>query len=259
MRSIVEVGLCMLDTLALAAISTPLISRIFQPVPLEQQVRNAPLLIYVTLFFSLAAAYLALWRAATDFRVFRNMGAYLLLVGLQLLALYFGGYSFQWTMIAVTAPVLVRIAEEAMRIPRRRWTSLVWPLCLLVVFLGFFFPSETIRFLSIDITEIFLCILIVQGFRFPQKRDRQVAAAFTFLICFRWTLSPSFRAITHLPSSVDLRGWHWSLNPPPRWSSIFAISFRTAARSGVLQPNSKPPAPCSRCSFPGKSPRLMAS
>jgi hypothetical protein len=189
------------------------LSHAFQPVPLVEQVRNAPLLICSVLFFALAGAYFSLWRSATDFRVFRNMGAYLLLVGLQVLTMYFGGDAIQWSLIALTAPVLVTIAGEAMRVPNRRWTLLIWPLCFFIGIFGWSPALTALRYRAIDISEIFLCILTYQAFRHGQKRDRQVAAAFAFLLCFRWTLSPFFQSITHVPRSVDLGGWHWYCIP----------------------------------------------
>jgi len=198
---------------AFVAMVGPMASRLFEPVPIAEQVRSAPLLIYSVLTLSLAAAYLALWRAATDFPIFRNMGMYLLLVGVQLGTIYLGGNSFQMKLIALTAPLIVMIAGEAMRVPHRRWALLIWPLCLLSFFLDWFPSFRTLRTLPIDIGQVFLCILTFQGFRYGKKRDRQIAAAFVFLICARWTLSPYFRAVTHIPQAVDIAGWRWSFNP----------------------------------------------
>lgn len=188
-------------------------TRFFEPVTLTEQVSRSPLLIYAALSFSLAATYLALWRAATDFRIFRNMGVFLLLVGAEEVTLYLGGDSFQWALIALISPVIVTIAGEAMRIPNRRWSMLIWPVCLGQLIFGWFPSFQGLRLHTIDISNFLLCILTIEGIRLGRRRDRQIAAAFVFLICFRWTLSPLFRAVTGLPRSVDLKGWHWSLNP----------------------------------------------
>jgi hypothetical protein len=197
--------------LALPALTT--LSHAFQPVPLEEQVRNIPLIVYAVLFFGLAGAFISLSLAATDRRVFRNMAIYLLLVGVQVLTMYFGGDAIQWSLIALTAPVLVTVAGEAMRVPNRRWTMLIWPLCLFIGIFAWYPALSFLRYRAIDISEIFLCILIYQTFRHGRRRDREVAAAFTFLACFRWTLSPSYQSITHVPGMVDLGGWHWYLHP----------------------------------------------
>jgi len=180
---------------------------------LLEQLRNVPTLIYAVFFFCLAAAYLSLWWAAPDFRVFRNMGIFMFLATLQLITIYFGGESFQWALIAWTSALLVMIAGEAMRIPRRHWTLLIWPLCILVSFLGWFPALRFLQPLPVDISQVFLAILTVQGFLNGQRRERQIAAAFAFLVCVRWTLSLTFETLTHVPRVVEIGGWRWSINP----------------------------------------------
>ncbi len=217
----------MMLVLAWVTTNEPFIHLLFPPQSLAEQVRNAPMLIYSVLFFSLTGAYLALWRTATDFRVFRNMGFYLLLVGIQVLTIYLGGNSYQWALIDLTSPFIVMIAGEAMRVPHRRWTLLVWPLCLLAFFAGWFPAFRTLRYRGggIDITEIFLCILTYQGFRHGQKRDRQIAAAFVLLILVRSTVSPFLRSITHLPLDIDVGSWRWHLNP----AALILVALATLA------------------------------
>jgi hypothetical protein len=166
-----------------------------------------------TLVFSLAAAFLALWSTARDYRVFRSMGIYLTLAGIQVVWIYFGGEKSAWALAALTAPVLVVIAGEAMRVRNRRWALLIWPFCLLEFCLGWFHRLEFLQPLSVDVSSLFLCVLIVQGFRHGQRRDRQIAIAFTFLVCIRWAISPYFRAITHVPLVVLIGGWEWGLPP----------------------------------------------
>lgn len=186
---------------------------IVESLPLLEQFRNVPTLLYAVFFFCLSAAYLFFWWAAPDFRVFRNMGFFMLLATGQLLTTYFGGEEYQWALIALTSALLVMIAGEAMRIPRRRWTLLIWPPCLFVFFFGWFPALRFLQPVPIDISQIFLCILTVQGFLIGQKRARQIAAAFAFLVLVRWTLSPTFEALTHLPRLVEIGGWRWSINP----------------------------------------------
>src|ERR1039457_1604050 len=197
----------MMPSCALIAVTLPQLGQYFDPVPIEDQVRNVPVLIYAAFLFSLAAAYLSLWWAAPDFRVFRNMGAFLLLSTAQLLTTYFGGERFQWALIPWTSAVLVVIAEEAMRVPHRRWTLLIWPLSLFIFFFGWLPAFQFLQPLPLDISQVFLCVLTIQGFRHGQRRDRQIAAAFAFLVCTRWTLSPYFLAVTHFPRFVEFGGW----------------------------------------------------
>jgi len=185
---------------------------IIESVPLDQ-LHNVPTLLYAVFFFCLAAAYLSLWWAAPDFHVFRNMGVFLFLATLQLITTYFGGEEFQWALIAWTSALLVMIAGEAMRIRQRRWTLLIWPLCIFVFVFGWFPALRFLQPLPVDISQIFLIVLTFEGFRRGQKRERPIAAAFAFLICVRWTLSPTFEAVTHLPRVIEIGGWRWSINP----------------------------------------------
>ncbi len=54
---------------------------LFPPVPPVEQVQNTPAADYLpVLMFCLAAAFLALWRAAPDFRAFRILGIFFALV-----------------------------------------------------------------------------------------------------------------------------------------------------------------------------------
>ena len=70
----------MTATLILDA-SLPLLQQIFTPLSPSEQLQHTPNLILAVLLCSLATAYLALWRAAPDFRIFRNMGIFIALAG----------------------------------------------------------------------------------------------------------------------------------------------------------------------------------
>ncbi len=108
----------------------PLLNRLFPPVPLIEQVQNTPTLIFVVLMGCLAAAYLALWRAAPDFRAFRILGIFFALVALSQSCDYFGGLTLDWSLRALASGMLVETAGEAMQVPRRGWTLLFWPIYL---------------------------------------------------------------------------------------------------------------------------------
>ncbi len=189
------------------------LASLVEPLPVLEQLRNVPALIYAAFFCCLAAAYFSLWWAAPDFRVFWNMGVFMFLATLQLITTYFGGESFQWALIAWTSALLVMIAGEAMRIRRRRWTLIIWPLCIFIFFCGWFPALRFLQPLPVDISQVFLTILTVQGFLNGRRRERQIAAAFAFLVCVRWTLSKTFESLTHVPRVVEIGGWRWSINP----------------------------------------------
>jgi hypothetical protein len=184
----------------------------FEPLTPVEQLRLTPLLIYGVLDVGLAGAFFAIWRTAPAYRVFRSMGVYLSLFGFVMLWAYRGGQSTRWFWATLTAPVLVVIAGEAMHVERRRWTWIVWPICLPFL-IGGWFPA--IRFLQngmFEITQIMLGILIVQALRQRVARDRAVILVFLLLFLVRWTASPLLAQVWKLPGGLNVRGWQWSFN-----------------------------------------------
>src|ERR1700678_2457684 len=95
--------------------SAPLMQMLFPPVPLIEQIHRTPELIFGVLECSLAAAFLALWRAARDYRVFRTLGFFYTLVGTDQFLQYVGGTSPpMWSLNALAVALLVEAAGEAM-------------------------------------------------------------------------------------------------------------------------------------------------
>ena len=90
----------------------PLLDRLFPPASLIEQVHRTPRLIFAVLGCCLAAAFLALWRAAPDFRAFRSLGIFYALVGGEQFCQYFGGLALYWTLVAFAAAMLVEAAGE---------------------------------------------------------------------------------------------------------------------------------------------------
>jgi len=206
-------GLRSIGSLALIAEAPTLLSRLFDPVPLANRLGNTPFIVYGVLLFSQAAAFLGLWWTARDYRVFRNMSIYLAMCGAQMIWLYLGGTKSNWLLIAVTGPVLVMIAGEAMHLQNRRWTLLIWPFSLFVAVAGWFRGFHFLQPLPVDVSDLILLVLIVQWARVGNRRDRPIAAAFAFFLCVRGTLSSNFRALTHAPVFIDVGGWLWAVTP----------------------------------------------
>jgi hypothetical protein len=171
-------------------------------------------LICAVIQFCLAAAFLALWIAAPDYKVFAGMSFYLALFSLNLSLFYFrDDREANPLLVAITAPVVVVIAAEAMRITKRRWTWIVWPICFAALFSGWNPHLAFLRDWPINVTQVVLGVLIVQGFRSKSARDRQIAAAFLLLFCTRWTVSPEFRALTHVPVMIETGRFNWPISP----------------------------------------------
>jgi hypothetical protein len=191
----------------------PLRDQLFDPVSLAGKVASTPMIAYAVMLFALAAAYLALWIAARGSKVFRDMSLYLVMCAGQMIYIYEGGLKSNWALVAITTPVLVSIAGEAMRVPNRRWTMLIWPFSLSVLFAGWSLPLEILRSAPVDVSDLIVLVLVIQAFRLGQRRDRQIAAAFAFFLCTRATLSSNFRALTHTQTSVIIDGWVWAITP----------------------------------------------
>jgi hypothetical protein len=204
----------MINSCAWMAEALPLRDRLFDPVSLAGQVAGTPLVVYTVMLFTLAAAYLALWWTARDYRVFRGMSLYIGLCAVQMIWMYEGGAKSNWALVAFTAPVLVMIAGEAMRVPDRRWTLLIWPFSVFVFFAGWFPSFQFLQPLPVDVSDIMILVLVIQSVRRGQRRDRQIAAAFAFFACIRSTLSSNFNALTHFSGRVEVGGWVWAIIPP---------------------------------------------
>lgn len=193
----------------LSGAGAPLLERMFPPVPLAQQLQRTPQLIIFVLMCSLAAAYLALWRAAPDFRAFRSLGIFYALVGAEQMIQYLGGRALYWTFIALAALMLVEAAGEVMEVAHRNWTRLFWPVYIFAAIAGWFPSLAFVRELPLAISESALAVLIVQGLRRGTRRDRMVAAAFSFFLVVRLTVSDTFQHLTGIENFIVIRGWPW--------------------------------------------------
>ncbi len=186
----------------------PLFHQLFPPVPLVEQVQYTPSLILSVLACSIAAAFLALWRAAPDYRVFRILGIFYVIAGASVFLQYDGAMELFLTSRALVMAVLVEAAGEAMRVPHRRWTRWFWPVYA-VAGIATWIPS--IRFLQdlLLLAEVPLVTMIVQGFRRGNRRDRMIAWAFFVNSLVRLTIFTSVQKLTGVKEFVTIGGWRW--------------------------------------------------
>ena len=198
--------------------------RLFTPVPLLEQVRMTPSLILSVLDISLAAAYLALWRTAPDFRAFRTLGIFFATNFLQEVFTYSGGTVPHLCVRALGAGVLVESAADAMDIPARRWTRWFWPIYIFVSVAVWFPPLAFTGDWPVPISEIPLAILIFQGFRRGNARGRMIAAAFAIYFLVRLTLSSAIHRVWGLESYFPMGGWHWEYTACTR-SALGAVTL----------------------------------
>jgi Stage II sporulation protein E (SpoIIE) len=189
----------------------PLMQQLFPPVPLAEQVQNIPTAILAAMLGCLGVAFLALWRAAPDYGVFRNLGIYYVIVCIHQYLDYFGGYVAYLSLRAITAALLVEIAGEAMRVPNRRWTRLFWPIYLFAA-IAVWFPSMAfVSDWAIDIPAVPLVILIVQGFRHGNARDRMLAVVFAIYLFIRMTQATGIQKLTGIGMTVPVGPWRWTV------------------------------------------------
>jgi len=199
-----------MTALLLLSADLPLMQTLFPPVPPTVQLQHTPDLIIAVLMCCLAAAFLALWRAAPDFRAVRNIGIFFSTAAVGELFDYFGGQTPYWSLRAITAGMLVASAGAAMQIPRRRWTLLFWPIYLFVC-VAVWFPklSFTAPWPSV-VAQVLLAILIVQGLTRKNASDRMIAIAFLCYWLVRLTVFGSFnRLITMKDYVSSVGGWQW--------------------------------------------------
>jgi hypothetical protein len=188
----------------------PLFQQLFPPVSLAEQVIRTPMLIFGVLQLCLAAAFLSLWRAARDYRVFSKLGFFYVLVGTEQFLQYFGGYNHPvWSLRAVAVALLVEAAGEAMQVPHRRWTRLLWPVYAFAGIATWFPSMAWVNDLPAIFSEAALGVLIVQGFRLGNRGNRMVAAAFTFHFIVRLTISTNFQHLTGMRNYMTIGGRQW--------------------------------------------------
>jgi hypothetical protein len=198
-----------MTALSLVTSAVPVLQQFFPPAPLLEQVQRTPLLILSVLDICLAAAYLALWRAVPDFRAFRTLGIFYFAISIQELFIYAGGLIPSFSLRALAAAVLVESAGDAMEIPARRWTRLFWPIYLFVSVAVWFPPLAFTGEWPVPVSEIPLAILIFQGFRRGNSRDRMIAAGFALYFLVRLTLSDSLKDLTGIRNYATIGGWQW--------------------------------------------------
>ena len=186
--------------------------------PAAEQLEEAPTLIQAVLQLCLAAAYLALWQSAKDYRAFRTLGIFFLLTATQQIFIFFGYQVPVWSLRALAAGFVVETAADAMGIQRRWWTRIFWPFYVFVS-VAVWFPN--LGYLSdwtLYVTDVMLSVLVAKGLRRSNARDRSIATAFLIYIPIRFTLTAYGKQLLHVREYVTVGGWHW-------WYSTTSLSL----------------------------------
>ena len=180
---------------------------------LSDPLRDRPVLVLCVFEFCLAGACITLWRTAPDFKVFRGLGAFFALTGLDHVLQYFTGHGARAYIGALTSPILVVAAADAMQEKRRRWTRLLWPFYALEFLAGMVPALAFAQTWGVDASEVALGWMSWRGLR-RSGRIRLIAAGFAVFTVVRLTISAEFRAVTSIPIYVEIHGWRAYVTSP---------------------------------------------
>ncbi len=179
---------------------------LFDPVSAVDRLHQSPDLVLGALELSLSVAFLSLYLIARDFRVFRGLSIFYLLLGLEQFMEFSNADPLDWTLRALAVGVIVEVAAQALSISNTRWTRIFWPLYFLV-FVGAWIPSlHWLRDFGAA-SEIPLGILIYQGFRRGGRVERMIAAALTLHFLVRLTIFPTVSQFTGQTNFFFIGQW----------------------------------------------------
>jgi hypothetical protein len=194
----------------LAAVFPISLNPLFTPMSMADRVHQAPDLILGALELSLSIAFLCLYLVARDFRVFRILSLFYVLLGLEQFMEYAGADPIDWTLRALAVGVIVEVAGQALSIQNRQWTRIFWPLYFLV-FVGAWVPSlRGLRDLGAA-SEIPLGIMIYLGFRRGGRVERMIAGALSLHFLVRITIFPMVSKLTGQNNFLFVGGWRFRL------------------------------------------------
>jgi hypothetical protein len=170
-----------------------------------------PIVTAVLLFF-MAAACIGLWWNARNLRAFRTVGLYLLSVSsVFFIAFLREPLSWQSTLLILTSLLMPEMTADALGIRRGWWIWVNRIACALALLLAWSPLLPLLYRSTIDLSELFVLVLIVIGFRRGNARERLIAAALAFLWFFRAPLDPWVRR--YVPIGFRIGGWHWNFGP----------------------------------------------
>ncbi len=186
---------------------------------LQQQIppANTPLnylgpLVTAVLLCSMASACFCLWWNARALRAFRSVGLYLLAVASVFFIVYLHKPDFwQLTLLILTSLLMPEMAADALSIRKGRWIWLNRLPCIATLLLA---RSPLLRLgyrVTVDLSELFVLVLLLIGFRRGNSRDRFIAAALAVLWFTRAPLDPLVRR--YLPMGFQIGDWRWNFGP----------------------------------------------
>ena len=137
------------------------------------------------------------------------MGLLFACIGIENCWLYFGGTKSNWALRSMIVFALLLTAAEAMRVRNRRWIWFTWPVFLFVLIAGWFPSMVFVRDWPTLVSEVAFWILIIQGFRGGDVRDRKIAVVFFVYCLIRLPLSTTFVRLAGVSNYYTIGGWRW--------------------------------------------------
>jgi Stage II sporulation protein E (SpoIIE) len=183
-----------------------------QVVLLTAQIDRTGYLVTGVLLFFMASACLGMWWNARTFRAFRSVGLYLLTVASVFFVIFLSTpNSWQLTLLILTSLLLPEMAADALSIRKGGWIWLNRISCIAALLLAWSPFLHLFYRITVDLSEVFVLLLAIVGFRRGSARTRLIAAALAFLWFFRAPLDPWVRR--YVPIGFRIGGWHWNFGP----------------------------------------------
>ncbi len=183
-----------------------------QVATLTGRIDSTGYLVTGVLLFFMASACLGLWWNARTFRAFRSVGLYLLTVAAIFFVIYLNEpNSWQITLLILTSWLMPEMAADALGVAKRRWIWINRIPCAAALLAAWSPFLELGYRVTVDLSELFVLVLVVIGFRRRDARTRLIASALAFLWFFRAPLDPWVRRF--VPIGFRIGGWHWNFGP----------------------------------------------
>ena len=199
-----------------------------QIVTLTTRIDFTGYLVTAVLLFFMASACLGLWWNARTFRAFRSVGLYLLTVASIFLVIFLNEpNSWQITLLILTSWLMPEMAADALGIQKGQWIWLNRIPCAVALLVAWSPFLELGYRVTVNLSELFVLVLIVIGFRRGNARTRLIASALAFLWFFRAPLDPWVRR--YVPIGFRIGGWHWNFGP------VAMVVFGAVAIAGFVR------------------------
>jgi hypothetical protein len=183
-----------------------------QVADLSSRLDSTSYLVVSLLLIVNAAACLWLWTNARSFRAFRSAGVWFAAVALVLLCQFLHvPDSWRWSFSILSSLLIVEMGADVLGISKGRWVWLNRVPCGAALLFAWSTPLQLLSRATVDLSNLFLFVLLIVGFRRGNLRIRQIAAALTVVWFFRLPIEPIVHR--YVPYDFEIGGWRWNFTP----------------------------------------------